>query len=167
MEVWLTIKDYDNYLISSTGRIYNKKLQRELKPCKHKSTGYLTICLSKNGKYRVFLLHRLVAQTFLSNPFIKPQVNHKNSNKLDNSVDNLEWVTAKENNQHSVIYGNGSKGAQVWSAKLSDRKVINIKKRLQLGYSLTKLAKEYGVSKHSISKIKNNKTWKHIERNNK
>lgn len=65
--------------------------------------GYLRVMLANFGKYKKYYVHRLVAIAFLDNPKNKPQVNHKNLNKTDNSVDNLEWVTNKENYQHYVI----------------------------------------------------------------
>lgn len=62
--------------------------------------GYRVIPLRKDGRRYCLYIHRLVAQTFIPNPEDKPEVNHKDRNKDNNSVDNLEWVTAKENSQH-------------------------------------------------------------------
>ncbi len=73
--------------------------------------GYLRIQLSKNGEYHNFQVHRLVAEAFISNPENKPEVNHRNGNKQDNHVDNLEWVTTSENQIHA--YGNGLKQPSV------------------------------------------------------
>jgi hypothetical protein len=64
-----------------------------------KGTNYLHVSL--NSRERVFTVHRLVAETFLPNPENKPQVNHKDGNKLNNHVSNLEWVTASENMKHA------------------------------------------------------------------
>lgn len=74
------------------------------KPVKTK-LGYMRVGLKSNNKSRDYLVHRLVAQTFIPNPKNKRYVNHKNGNKEDNRVDNLEWCTHKENMQHAVRTG--------------------------------------------------------------
>lgn len=67
--------------------------------------GYMKVLLSMNGKREQFLLHRLVALHFLPNPYNHEQVNHKNGDKTDNSVSNLEWVNRSQNIQHSLETG--------------------------------------------------------------
>lgn len=67
--------------------------------------GYKFVSLRRNGEYCQRYVHRLVAQTFISNPENKPEVNHKDRNKSNNCVDNLEWVTSKENSQHLIRSG--------------------------------------------------------------
>ena len=103
MEIWKDIKDYEGlYQVSNIGRVkslYNGRhnLYREkiLKPGKKNS--YYFVVLSKNNTRTQFLVHRLVAEAFIPNTDNLPQVNHKDENKLNNSVDNLEWCTAKYN----------------------------------------------------------------------
>lgn len=117
-EVWKPIKDFEClYEINNLGEI--RSLDREviysngvkhihkgkmLKPRKDKY-GYLNIVLNKNGKSKTFKVHRLVAITFIPNPNNLPEVNHKDENKLNNSINNLEWCTSKYN----CNYGNHSK----------------------------------------------------------
>lgn len=104
-EQWRDIPDYKGiYQVSNYGRI--KSFERNgtkggiLKPNKRQD-GYLQVGLHKNGKGKTFAVHQLVALTFLKNPNNLPQINHKDENKENNHVDNLEWVTPKEN----VNYG--------------------------------------------------------------
>ena len=94
------IKNYENYQINNMGIIINKKTGRELK--QYEKKGYMNVSLFKNGKKKNKLVHRLVAETFLENLKNYPQVNHKNENTRDNSVDNLEWCTALYNSNYGT-----------------------------------------------------------------
>ena len=98
-EIWCPIKGYEClYEVSDQGRVksigYGK--ERILKPQRIK-TGYLMVFLCKNGEIKQCLVHRLVAKTFIPNPDNLPQVNHKDENKENNSVQNLEWCSEKYN----------------------------------------------------------------------
>jgi len=115
MEIWQQIKGFENlYKISTYGRIKSlgngkstnskTKFERILKS-NYSSTGYEKIKLFKDGKRYYFSVHRLVAQTFLSNDKNKKEVNHKDGNKANNNVSNLEWVTSSENQLHAFKNG--------------------------------------------------------------
>lgn len=84
-------------------QIYIKEKIR--KPHLSKQTGYWTVHLSINGMSKVCLIHRLMAETFLPNPENKKTVNHKNSIRSDNRLENLEWATNSENQKHAFRYG--------------------------------------------------------------
>jgi hypothetical protein len=92
LENMVEIPNYPNYLINEEGKIYSKKKYKFIKP--DLKPDYPTISL--HGKNKEFI-HRLVAETFIPNPKNLPQVNHIDHNKLNYHVDNLEWVTAKQN----------------------------------------------------------------------
>lgn len=98
-EIWRTIHGYGGqYQVSDQGRVRSLKFGKEriLKPIRHLS-GYLNVSLCKNREHKMYKVHRLVAQAFIPNPDNLPQVNHKDENKENNSVQNLEWCDAKYN----------------------------------------------------------------------
>lgn len=106
-ENWITIKGFnDKYQINNMGRVKSLYFGKErlLKPIKH-TDGYLQVGLCKDGKRKKFYVHRLVAEAFLPNPDNLPQVNHKDEDKTNNCILNLEWCSASYNNN----YLNGQK----------------------------------------------------------
>ena len=103
-EEWTHINGYDGlYVISNLGRVkrYKNGNWKVLKLCKMKND-YLYVKLCKNGKETTYYIHRLVALHFIPNIYNKPQVNHIDENKENNTVSNLEWTTAKENINHGT-----------------------------------------------------------------
>ena len=101
-EVWKTIEDFPSYEVSNLGRVRNKKTSKLLTLIPDKD-GYLRVHL--NNDKNVKRVHRLVAQAFIPNKTNKDQVNHKDGDKTNNAVDNLEWCTSKENNDHALKTG--------------------------------------------------------------
>ena len=99
-------KDNPNYLIYDDGKIYSLYSNRFLTPELDKD-GYLRVGLSINKKNKMFRVHRLVALTFIPNPNNYQTVNHKDENKLNNKVSNLEWLSLQDN----LDYGTGRKRA--------------------------------------------------------
>lgn len=102
--IW--IKGYEGlYKVSPEGTVtsFKRGKIRILKP--ENSRGYLRARLYKDAEVKNFLVHRLVALAFIENPENKPQINHIDGNKLNNSVENLEWCTASENCRHAVSTG--------------------------------------------------------------
>ena len=92
------------YSIDIFGNVINLKNNREVKQQKNKF-GYMCVSLYKDKKQKQYRVHRLIAETFISNPQNKEQVNHIDGDKTHNVVWNLEWVTAKENNIHASDTG--------------------------------------------------------------
>ena len=140
MEIWKDIEDYEEYYqISNLGRIRNKKENRILKPSK--SGGYYHISL-RYGNKKEMLIHRLVAKAFIPNPLNLSYVNHKDENKLNNNVENLEWCTAKYNNS----YGKG--------ALAKNQRVIQYDLQgnaIKIWESIKEASEELGVSQEGIS----------------
>lgn len=102
--VWRPVVGYEGlYEVSNTGQVRSLfRYKKVLKPNMAK-TGYCTVELFKSGESKRLLIHRLVAKAFIPNPDNFPQINHKDENRSNNSVDNLEWCTAKYN----MHYNNG------------------------------------------------------------
>ena len=84
------------YAITSCGKVYNVKHKRFLKPIPEHQ-GYVRYALSKHGKVKFFYAHRLVAEHYIPNNYNLPQVNHKDEDKTNNCISNLEWCTSKYN----------------------------------------------------------------------
>lgn len=99
-EEWRDIKGYEGlYQVSNLGRVRNKT--QYILSAGQSKRRYLTVSLWKNNKGKTFFVHRLTAEAFISNIENKYDVNHKNGNKIDNRVQNLEWTTRAENIRHS------------------------------------------------------------------
>jgi len=102
-EIWVVINNYPLYSISNLGNVKNNKTNLKLK-IDHNKDGYCQVKLY-NPKPKTKTIHRLVALHFIENPENKREVNHKDGNKLNNCVNNLEWVTKKENKAHADTTG--------------------------------------------------------------
>lgn len=103
---WRVIKGFENYSISNDGIVWNNK-RNTLKAQRTGSKGYNITTIYNNAKPTTIAIHRLVADAFVSNsdPINKTDVNHKDGNKLNNSFENLEWVSKSENMLHAYSTG--------------------------------------------------------------
>ena len=107
-EIWKDKKDYEgHYQVSNFGRVKSIKFGKEIILKQHIRGGYYSVNLSKNGILKIFKVHRLVAEVFLPNPNNYKEVNHKDEDKSNNVVSNLEWCDRKYN----VNYGSRNKRA--------------------------------------------------------
>ena len=124
---------------------------------------YYKISLSNNEAQRHVGVHQLVAETFIDNPECKPEVNHKNGNKLDNRVENLEWVTRSENEKHAFRIGLKvpACGSRHGHSKLTESDVKKIRS-LENSMSRKEIADKFGMSYSGIEAILVRRTWKHI-----
>lgn len=96
------IKGFEGvYGVTSCGKVWSYRSKRFLRPWKA-GKGYLEVHLSKSGEEKKVYIHRLVADAYIPNPENKPQVNHRDEVKTNNCVNNLEWMTNKENNNYGT-----------------------------------------------------------------
>lgn len=147
-EIWKDIKGYEGlYQISNLGRV--KSLPRAyrcvfstkeiiMKPSTN-IAGYLQINLNSEGNLKNYKIHRLVAEAFIPNPENKPQVNHIDEDKTNNLASNLEWVTAKENNNH------GTRNCRISKSVACSNGIIYS--------SITEAAQSLGLHTGHISKV--------------
>ncbi len=173
IEKWKDVKHFGMekfYRISTFGRVFSKSrvIERNGKPAVLKgrmlkirvpkrNKYYATVGLCRNGVVHSMYLHRLIAETFIPNPKNKPEVNHKDGNRRNNHVSNLEWITHRGNARHAARLG-------LWAKqKLTHDQVRVIKKRLKQGEVQKVIAKEYGVSENCITFIKQGKYFGYIK----
>lgn len=123
MEIWASIKGYEGiYEVSSWGRVrsldrkvtipkngttYTIKQRGKILSLSNDRNGYVTVHLYKEGHAWTVNVHRLVAATFIPNPMNLEQVNHKDFDTTNNHVENLEWMSLKDNNRHAQQHGRG------------------------------------------------------------
>lgn len=144
----LKINGFDNYYITKQGEVYNSRKDRYLKPYTD-NLGYLQVALSKEGKLYHYRVHRLVALHFLEPVEGKTFVNHKDGNKKNNSLGNLEWCNNSENMKHAYangLYNNRHKCAVDVYAKFNG-------KYLYTASSVTDLAKITGYNRKTLTAI--------------
>lgn len=146
-----TIDDYD---ITYDGQIINKHNNHVLKG-QPNSKGYLRVCIGK----KFMFIHRLVAEKWIPNPDNKEQVNHKDGNKLNNSANNLEWVSNKQNRTHAVDNFLHLQGEDCSYSKLNWEIVEYIRKNPD-NLTQKELGEKFGVARTTISSVVNYRTWK-------
>ena len=102
MEIFKDIKGYPDYQVSDQGRVWNAKTQRMLKPS-IRPNGYFQVnMVAANGLRKKEYIHRLVALTFIENPDNKPQIDHIDRDRGNNTVNNLRWVSSSENQRNTT-----------------------------------------------------------------
>lgn len=149
-----------NYSCTKSGGVFNATTGRELRQ-KTKKTGYKEVCLYLKSGKKSFYAHRIVAECFIENVDMNPEVNHINGDKSDNNYSNLEWCTSSENQKHAFRTGlqfpiklmdmkNGRYKGVIWCKNINTLEVFKIR-------SLTDCHK-YGFNASSVSNVLNKKS---------
>ena len=164
-EIWKPIRGYEGlYEISSYGRVKSLRKNIILKYQIH--NGYPILHLFNGGakNRKGFNIHRLVGINFINNPNNYPEINHLDGNKQNNYYKNLEWCTSEHNIEHAIknklVDNTGLNNSQ---CKLTECQVLEIRKlHLENKIKQNYLSKIYNISQTQISRIINNKKWKHL-----
>lgn len=169
--IWKVIEDYPNYEVSNTGLVRSKD-RLELQPKgRHKREWirkrkekilsqcrktYSYVGLYNNGVKCLKLVHRLVAEAFIPNTLSYKEVNHKDGDKFNNNVSNLEWCNRRQNALHSTRVLKKNIGI---SSKLVSADVLQIINLFDYGWNVQEIADNYNVSKHCIYSILKGTNW--------
>lgn len=174
-EVWKPVQGYEGlYEISNLGRLKSPQKvvngkegrlhtlkERMLNP-RVNQTGYYHTALYKNGKPKWYTVHRMVALSWIDNPENKPHINHKDSNRLNNRVDNLEWCTHGENMKHGFLYGNKTQKGEKNNAAKITREIAEAVRALYAEGNLTQwqVGERFGLARCHVKDITTHKIWK-------
>lgn len=149
-EEWKKVNGFTRYEVSNMGRVRNIHT-KELKAIRRTKTGYCITDLKENGKQKTSYIHRLVAEAFIPNAFSLPCINHKDENKANNCVDNLEWCSIDYNNK----YGTHNERIRATKTLTHGKKIAQIDcmtgNVLNVYDSITEGAKAASVTKQAIS----------------
>ncbi|MBE8950920.1 MAG: HNH endonuclease [Quinella sp. 3Q1] len=164
-EEWRNVVGYEGlYQVSNYGRIksFRHNYPRIIRADKQ-SKGYLQLRLHRNGKAKNFGAHILVAQAFIGNPENKREVDHRNGDKTNNCVWNLDWATRSENAARAYQLGliKVYRGTQSHYAKLTAEEVIYIRGN-PARLKSSQLAEKFNVSRATINRIKSGTTYKNV-----
>lgn len=162
-EKWKEIEGYNgDYLVSDKGRILSKKRGRvKYRKLTKDSYGYYVLVLTNNGKRKHLKVHRIVAETFIENPDLKKSVNHKNGIKTDNRVENLEWMSFRENMIHAYDNNLIKSIEETGVSKITMNEANQIRSILEQKMCTKKdISACYGISKSNINHIISNRIWK-------
>jgi hypothetical protein len=178
-EIWKQIPGHELcYEISNLGRVRSlerqvgnrwgtavgKLIPAKIRVASKNAQGYHSVHMYAKQTMKKQYVHRLVASAFIPNPLDLPQVNHKDGDKANNQVSNLEWCDGSTNCQHAIseaLYQN-ARGEQSFWAKLTEVDVSEIRRLASTGMFHREIAELYSVGRKAITKIVNRQRWAHV-----
>lgn len=166
---WAVVKGFPSLIVSEAGDVVRLASSRQVRAVNGRlywaeipekrlqprlaGAGYPAVQTKVLGKYKTLYIHRLIAEAFIQKPFDCNEVNHKDGNKTNNAISNLEWTTHSRNLRHACATGL-YKGRSLAAAE-----VLDIKRRLSVGERFAAIARDYGVSPKTIASIKSGRSW--------
>jgi hypothetical protein len=157
--IWKNINGFESYQVSDCGKIRSNGVIRSKKNCR---AGYVNAHLYKNGKRKSIGVHRIVYETFIGPLKKGMSINHKDGNKENNTVKNLEQVTPIQNTRHGIDNGLIKvKGAENGMAKIKERDVLEIRS-LRGKLPQSKIAEAFKISQKQVCDIQLKKRWRHL-----
>lgn len=158
--IWLEHPKYPGYRFSPEGNCLSLRQGRNKIRKLSKKSGYYFVALYNGNGNKQVHIHRILAEMFLEPPTNgRNHVNHKDGSPLNNSLDNLEWVTHAENRKHACRVLRKGIGERNGNSKLKENEVLEIKKMLSENVFQKTIAKKFGVSRTTISWINCGGTW--------
>lgn len=167
-EIWRPVPGHEGYDVSSFGRVRSwhargklghlRRTQPVLRPTFPNHKGYLRMTFGPKN----VVVHNLVLTAFVGPRPDGMQAGHLNGIKTDNRIENLQWVSPKENARHKLVHGTGTRGERVNTAKLTEGDVVLIRRLVGFGVRRKTLERAYKMSVYAIGAIVTRKTWKHV-----
>ena len=182
-EIWKDVVGFEGlYQVSNLGRVKSldrvlsiktsnqvvsfsclrTKKGKVLKPV-NRGRGYLCVSLSDRDRCRLVNIHLIVAEAFLEKPRPDKVINHKDGNKANNTLENLEWVSTSENHLHAVNFLGQLRGDTHGMSKLTEDQAKQIKSLRKLGYSAKILSEMFNIGESQVKRISSGKSWKYLE----
>lgn len=161
MEVWKKIEDYEGlYEVSNTGKV--KDLKGNIKPMYKNNKGYFCLSLYYKGKTYHPTVHRLVAKAFIPNLNNYAQINHKDCDKSNNNVDNLEWCNQRYNYNEGMKTFQYSKNEEHYFAKLKNSDIPIIYELYKLGFTRVTVSRIFNINPSSLEAIEKGISYREL-----
>ena len=169
-EIWKTVTTNNDYIVSNFGHIQRTKWVNGAKRAGRSlgynlDNGYREVCFfDDKHKRKTKLIHQVVCDAFLGPCPDGLEINHKDGNKRNNHLDNLEYVTPSQNIRHALDTGLmvPARGTQISTSVLSNRQVRRIRERFKKGASMSDISRRLKIGLTTVSDIVNRRTWTHI-----
>lgn len=171
---WEFVSGFNEYMVTDRGEVFRRSL---VKPSIRNGGGYAIISLSQTGRKISRTVHKIVLEAFIGKAPPNCVAHHLDGNRLNNALDNLQWITRSEHgrihpsskggrvNHKDIACDDPWRGERVWNSKLTAEKVRQIRllwTSTSPNYTIYQLAKMFDVTESTISKVINRKSWQHV-----